>query len=90
MKEKNAFIFFNCDEAKSQTSMNVFYNQTIYHDTKKARKLLLEKVTAELSAGRIHIESGDLEAVHDAILTGDPTAATDCIKFGAIARFPIV
>ena len=40
MKEKNAFIFFNCDEEKSQKSMNVFYNKEIFRDLKVSRKAL--------------------------------------------------
>ena len=47
MKEKKAFVFFNCDEEKSQTSMNVFYNSTFYSETKKARKELLALLRAK-------------------------------------------
>ena len=90
MKEKQAFIFFNCDEDKSQTSMNVFYNQQIYQETKKARKVLAEKVSAELNAGRISIAPENLVAVQKLILEGDPTAANEYIKYGAIVSFPIV
>ena len=54
MKEKNAFIFFNCDEEKSQKSMNVFYNKEIFRDLKVSRKALFAKIEEELAAGRIH------------------------------------
>ena len=30
---KRAFIFFNCDENKSEQSMNIFYNHIVYKDT---------------------------------------------------------
>ena len=53
MKEKNAFIFFNCDEEKSQKSMNVFYNKEIFRDLKVSRKALFAKIEEELAAGRI-------------------------------------
>ena len=51
MKEKKVYVFFNCDEEKSQTSMNIFYNSTVYGDTKKARKELLAKVSAAIMEG---------------------------------------
>lgn len=88
MKEKKAFIFFNCDEEKSRTSMNVFYNQEIYRDLKGARKALLSKVEAEQAAGRIHI--ADMDAVQQAILTGEPTDASAFIQYGAIESFTII
>ena len=67
MKEKKAFIFFNCDEDKSQKSMNVFYNQEIYRDLKVARKALLTKVEEEQAEGRIHIAEDNVEVVRQAI-----------------------
>ena len=88
MKEKKAYIFFNCDEEKSRTSMNVFYNQEIYRDLKGARKALLSKVEAEQAAGRIHI--ADMDAVQQAILTGEPTDASALIQYGAIESFTII
>ena len=90
MKEKKAFIFFNCDEDKSQKSMNVFYNQEIYRDLKVARKALLTKVEEEQAEGRIHIAEDNVEVVCQAILEGDPTDATPFIQYGAIESFAIV
>ena len=52
MKEKNAFIFFNCDEEKSQKSMNVFYNKEIFRDLKVSRKALFAKIEEELASPR--------------------------------------
>ena len=90
MKEKKAFIFFNCDEEKSRTSMNVFYNQEIYRELKGARKALLNKIEAEQAAGRIHIAAADMDAVQQAILTGEPTDASALIQYGAIESFTII
>ena len=90
MKEKKAFIVFNCDEDKSQKSMNVFYNQEIYRDLKVARKALLTKVEEEQAEGRIHIAEDNVEVVRQAILEGDPTDATTFIQYGAIESFAIV
>ena len=53
--EKKVYVFFNCDEEKTEKSMNIFYNKTIYNDTKKARKELLAKVEDEVAAGRVHV-----------------------------------
>ena len=90
MKEKKAFIFFNCDEDKSQKSMNVFCNPEIYRDLKVARKALLTKVEEEQAEGRIHIAEDNVEVVRQAILEGDPTDATPFIQYGAIESFAIV
>ena len=74
MKEKNAFIFFNCDEEKSQKSMNVFF----------------AKIEEELASGRIHAKEEDIPAIRDAILNGNPTDASSYIQYGTILSFPIV
>lgn len=90
MKEKKAYVFFNCDQEKSQTSMNLFYNQEIYRDLKGSRKELLAKVEAEVAAGRVNIAPGQEEAVRKAILDGEPTAASAFLQYGTIESFPII
>ena len=90
MKEKKAFVFFNCDEEKSQTSMNVFYNSTFYSETKKARKELLAKVEEELKEGRIQIAEENKAKVDAAIMEGEPENASQYITYGAITAFTIV
>lgn len=90
MKEKNAYIFFNCDEEKSQKSMNLFYNKEIYRDLKLARRALYAKIEEELAAGRIHAKEEDIPAIREAILNDDPTKASDYIQYGIIEAFPIV
>lgn len=90
MKEKNAFIFFNCDEEKSQKSMNVFYNKEIFRNLKVSRKALFAKIEEELAAGRIHAKEEDIPAIRDAILNGNPTDASAYIQYGTILSFPIV
>ncbi len=84
MKEKNAFIFFNCDEEKSQKSMNVFYNKEIFRDLKVSRKALFAKIEEELASGRIHAKEEDIPAIRDAILNGNPTDASSYIQYGTI------
>ena len=88
--EKKAYVFFNCDEEKSQTSMNIFYNQTIYNATNKARKELLAKVEDEVAAGRVNVAEGKMDLVSKEILDGEPTKASKYLQFGAIESFPIV
>jgi hypothetical protein len=90
MKEKKAFVFFNCDEEKSQTSMNVFYNSTFYSETKKARKELLAKVDEELKEGRIQIAEENKAKVDAAIMEGEPENASQYITYGTIAAFTII
>lgn len=87
---KHAYVFFNCDEEKTQKTMNIFYNQTIYQATKKARKELLAKVEEEIAAGRINVAEDQMDAVSKAILDGEPTDASQYIQYGAIEGFPIV
>lgn len=84
---KKAFLFFNCDEEKSQTSMNVLYNQDVYKDTIASRKALWKKVEDELASGRVHIADENLEAAKQAVLKGDPVEAGQFLKFGTILAF---
>jgi hypothetical protein len=88
--EKKAYVFFNCDDEKSQKSMNIFYNQTIYNATKKARKELLAKVEEEVAAGRVNVAEGKMDTVSKEILDGEPTKASNYLQFGAIESFAIV
>ncbi len=90
MKEKKAFVFFNCDEEKSQTSMNIFYNSTIYSETKKARKELLAKVNEELKEGRIQVAAENKAKVDAAITEGNPADASQYITYGSIEAFTII
>ena len=87
MKEKKVYVFFNCDEEKSQTSMNIFYNSTVYGDTKKARKELLAKVEEELKEGRIQVAEENMAKVSAAIMEGDPSSIKDFITYGSIEAF---
>lgn len=81
---KRAFVFFNCDENKSEASMNIFYNRTIYRDMTTARRVLWKKIREEREAEKIFIDENDLSTVRTMILEGDPTAASNLIRFGAI------
>ena len=86
-KPGKVFIFFNCDADKSEASMNIFYNRTIYKDTKTSRKNLWKKVKEEYGAERIQIAAENLPAVKAAIIEGDPVEAGNFIQFGAIRVF---
>ena len=83
-KVGKAFIFFNCDAAKNESTMNIFYNRAVYKDTKTSRKNLWKKVKEEYGADRIQIATDDLKTVELAITEGDPVSASDYIRFGAI------
>ena len=81
---KQAFIFFNCDANKSEQSMNIFYNNTVYKDVAASRKLLWARVQKERKEGRIQIETEKLDEVKRLILEDDPTLASNLMQFGAI------
>lgn len=83
-KSGKAFIFFNCDANKSEASMNIFYNNAVYKDTKTSRKNLWKRVKEEYGAERIQIAAENLKNVELAIIEGDPVEASNFIQFGAI------
>ena len=82
-----AFVFFNCDAEKSEASMNIFYNNVVYGNSLNSRGKLAEKVTAELSAGRIRIADENITKVQALIMKGNPAAASEFIQYGAIREF---
>ncbi|MBO4779578.1 MAG: hypothetical protein J5497_02955 [Selenomonadaceae bacterium] len=86
-KPGKVFIFFNCDANKSESSMNIFYNHTVYKDTKASRKNLWIKVKEEYNANRIKIPIDNFADVQFAIMEGDPVTASNFIQFGAIRAF---
>ena len=83
-KKTYAYVFFNCDDGKNQTSMNIRYNHEIFADKATSRKKLLEKVTEEVKAGRVNL--ADKELVAEAILNGDPRDASRYMQYGTIER----
>ena len=83
-KPKKAFIFFNCDADKNESSMNIFYNHEVYKDNKTSRKNLWKRVKEEYGSERIQIDGENLPKVELAITEGDPVSASDFIQFGAI------
>ena len=86
-KDAKAFVFFNCDEHKNESSMNIFYNHAIFKDMKGSRKALLKKVKEEAIEKRIQISSENFPIVEDLILEGNPTEATNYMQYGAIKEF---
>lgn len=86
-KASNVFVFFNCDGDKNESSMNVFYNNKVYKDTKTSRKVLLKKVMEELEAKRVQISEENLKTVETLITEGNPEEAGKYIQFGAIKTF---
>ena len=86
-KAAKVFVFFNCDENKSEPSMNIFYNRAVYKDNKTSRKNLLKKVKEESELNRVQIAEENFKAVESLIMDGDPTAASKYMQFGAIKAF---
>ena len=86
----SAFVFFNCDGAKSEASMNIFYNSTIYGNSSSARRRLWNKIQEELKAGRVKIAEQNVKKVEKLILDGNYLAASDFIQYGAIREFEYI
>ena len=83
-KPSRVFVFFNCDENKSEESMNIFYNHEVFKDTKTSRKALWQKIKEEYLADRIQIAQENFPEVETLVTVGDPDEATRYIRFGAI------
>ena len=86
-KVAKAFVFFNCDENKTEASMNIFYNHTIYKDSKTSRKVLLKKIKEEIELNHVQIAEENMASVEQLITEGDPVEASNFIRFGAIKAF---
>lgn len=82
-----AYLFFNCDEEKSEESMNVFYNKEAFRDTKTARKALWTKIQTEVEADRVDV--ADTKAAKEAVMTGDPCEASQYLHFGNIVAIDL-
>ena len=67
--------------------MNIFYNHAVYKDTKTSRKALWKRIKEENLADRIQISQENFKEVETLITEGDPTLASEYMKFGAIKSF---
>ena len=79
-----AYVFFNCNENKEHESMNVYHNHDVYLDSQASRKALWAKVQEEL--GNVHIDECNMDAVKEAIMSGNPADATQYMHCGAIVE----
>ncbi len=82
--KKYAFVFFNCNDNKDATSMNIRYNNEVFADTAAGRKALMKKVEDEVAAGRVNLS--DKDSVKNDILKGEPTEANGKLQYGDIER----
>ena len=81
------YIFFNCDENKSETSMNLFYSKAIFGESKNSRRKLFSRVQAEQQAGRVKIADENIKKIESLIVDGNPAEASKFIQYGAIKAF---
>lgn len=81
------FVFFNCDAEKTESTMNIFYNNVTYKDTLISRRRLFQKILAEKAAERVQIAEENLAKVEEMITKGNPVDASNFITFGAIKEF---
>ena len=86
-KAAKAFVFFNCDENKSEGSMNIFYNHAVFKNMKGSRKALLKKIKEEIFEKRIKVLPEHYQIIEDLITEGDPTEASNYMQYGAIKAF---
>ena len=77
------WMFFNCDEDVNWSSMNPFYNSTVYRK-RTGRRALWRKIKDEVAAGNIIIAEEKMNDVRQAIIGGDPLVANECMKYGFI------
>ena len=82
---KSCYMFFNCDEHKSDSSMNVKYNNIVYR-RRNGRRALWKKIKEELAAGFIFIDEQHLSTVRIHILEGNPEDINDFILYGIIVK----
>lgn len=87
---KKVFVFFNCDNEKSEASMNIFYNSVVYSNSAFARRRLLDKILEEQTAGRVKIADNNIKKIESLILDGDPAEASEFIQYGIIKDFELV
>lgn len=85
-KDAKVFVFFNCDEEKSEKSMNIFYNNEVFKDTKTSKKALWAKVLEEVEVGRVQIADENLKAAQEAVTNGNPCDASQYLHFGEIVE----
>ena len=86
---KKVYVFFNCDENKSDSSKNVFFNHEVFQGTRVGRAALWKKVVSEMEAGRVHIAEENLPKAKDSVMEGNPTEAGQYMQYGAIDAFDI-
>lgn len=82
---KSCYMFFNCDEYKSDASMNVRYNNVVYR-CRDGRRALWKKIKEELAAGHIFIDERLLSTVRVHVLEGNPENINDFILYGNIVK----
>ena len=81
---RNAFEFFNCDQDKNAVSMNPLYENCMYRDTVQSRRRLWARIKDEIERKNIEIDFNDMTVVRKAILFGNPSEASNFMKFGVI------
>ena len=84
------FVFFNCNAEKSESTMNIFYNNLTFKDTLISRRRLLQKIKAECNAGRIKIAEENFAKIEEIVTKGNPVDASQFITYGAIRELKCV
>lgn len=77
------WMFFNCDENVSWSSMNPLYNSIVYRK-RTGRRALWRKIKDEVAAGNVIIAEEKMSDVRNAIIGGDPLVANEFMKYGFI------
>ena len=81
MANNTSYVFFNCDEYKSVTTMNPLYNAQVYRK-RSGRRALWRKIKDEVASGNIIVDN--MSQVRKLIMFEHPEDANDYITYGII------
>ena len=81
---KTAYIFFNCDQDRSNNSMYIRHNTNVFRDVRDARRELWKEVKNQVQEGNVYVEENNVPVIREAILKGNPTLANSYMLYGYI------
>lgn len=81
MVNNTSYVFFNCDEFKSVTTMNPLYNAQVFRK-RSGRRALWRKIKDEVASGNIIVDN--MSQVRKLIMFEHPEDANDYITYGII------
>lgn len=83
LRTKAKYVFYNCDENKSEESKFNSGDET-FSDTMLGRRNLWKKIKGEIDAGKVIIEGLSERNVHNIVLHAKPESVNPNLKYGLI------